>query len=61
MSARLDAEVLQHLVQMHRELLLRENAAAVSGESRLLAADDFQDEFTDEETLPPRRLLLRVF
>ena len=61
MTARLDTEVLQHLIRMHRELLLREDGQDGSGESLPLGTDDFAEHFAEEEILQPRRLNLRVF
>ena len=61
MSARLDTEVMQHLVRMHRELLLREGARNTGDESPPFTVDNFEEDFADEEILQPRRLFLRVF
>ena len=61
MSARLDTEVLQHLVRMHRELLLREVAEVSGDELRPLGIEEVAEHFAEEEILQPRRLNLRVF
>ena len=74
MSARLDTEVLQHLVRMHREMLesiagARASRPAVefnwdeAGETPALQhdADALAGVPEDEEIFPARRISLRVF
>ena len=61
MSARLDQEVMKHLVQMHRELLLRENTAEDGVAACSFMAGEPDQDFAAEEIFQPRRLSLRVF